>query len=269
MKKWIALLLAAVACLSLAACGQSGEAEKYKKYETLIDYMEAKDYESALAEMIRISGYADEPEDGDPEDGEPEDTEPSETEPEAHTVELTLDNWQDYLEINQYLSVTYSTNSFGEVTDTYLSLYTILEPKEEYSKVEMDWSEGNAIAVEYDSDTCVSDIIYNLDDFSFELIDCVSHPDAKVDESSFWRGRTSQIPALITIGRDKIVDGKVERDSIEYDNYHGKRGMPLGGYGDCSAYIVQNEDGTGFIQECPTNIKITRIQGTLKYYDPA
>ena len=41
MKKWIALLLAAVACLSLAACGQSGEAEKYKKYETLIRIISA------------------------------------------------------------------------------------------------------------------------------------------------------------------------------------------------------------------------------------
>jgi len=262
MKKQIALLLAAVLCLSLCACGNSSELEKYKKYETLINYMEAEDYESALAEMIRISGYTDEPE-----DNEPEDTQPSETEPVAHTVEITLDNWQEYLEINQYLSVYYITNSFDEVTNTSLSLYTILEPKEEYSNVDTWWEDSDRIAVEYDSDICVSDIIYNLDDFSFELIDCVSHPDATVNESSFWRGRTSQIPVWITIGRDKIVDGKVEQDSIEYGYYYGKKGVPLGGYGDCSAYIKQNEDGTGYISECPTNIKITRIQGTLKYYD--
>ena len=131
----------------------------------------------------------------------------------------------------------------------------------------MDWREGDCIAVEYDSDCCVSDIIYNLDDFSFELIDCVSHPDATVSESWFSRGRTSQIPTYMTISRDKIVDGKVEHDDIEYDYYSDRKGMPLGGYGDCGAYIMQNEDGTGFINECPTNIQITRIQGTLKYYE--
>lgn len=265
MKRFLALLLAAFMCFSLAACSNHSKLKKYEKYETLINYMEAEDYENALEEIIKLSGNADAQGDNEQEDSKQEDTQQGESEPIAHTVEITLDNWQDYFEINQYLSVSYNTNSFDEVTDTYLSLFTILELKEEYSNVEMDWSEGDYIAVEYDSDICVNDIIYNLDDFSFELIDCVSHPDATVNESSFWRGRTSQIPTYITISRDKIVDGKVEHDSIEYDYY--KKGMPLGGYGDCSANIIQNEDGTGYIAECPTNIKITRIQGTLKYYE--
>ena len=39
----------------LVACGNNSKLEKYKKYEALINYMEAGDYESALAEMIRIS----------------------------------------------------------------------------------------------------------------------------------------------------------------------------------------------------------------------
>ena len=42
-------------CFSLVACAGSGEPEKYKKYETLIDCMEAKDYDGALAEITRIS----------------------------------------------------------------------------------------------------------------------------------------------------------------------------------------------------------------------
>lgn len=52
-------LMAAVLCFSLAACGKNSELEKYEKYETLIDYLEAEDYESALAEMVKISGNAD------------------------------------------------------------------------------------------------------------------------------------------------------------------------------------------------------------------
>lgn len=52
-------LMAAVLCFSLAACGNNSELEKYEKYETLIDYLEAEDYESALAEMVKISENAD------------------------------------------------------------------------------------------------------------------------------------------------------------------------------------------------------------------
>lgn len=37
-------------------------------------------------------------------------------------------------------------------------------------------------------------------------------------------------------------------------------------YCEC-VHIEQNEDGTGFINECPTNIQITRIRDTLKYYE--
>lgn len=182
-------------------------------------------------------------------------------------VEITLENWQEYLKINQYLSVSYNTNSFGEVTDTYLDFYTILEPKAEYSNVAERWEDLDCIAVEYDMDYCVKDIIYNLDDFSFELIDCVSHPDATVDESSFVRGMTSQIPNGVSICRYRIVDGKVEHDYIHYAKNTEKKGMSFGDpYREC-VHIEQNEDGTGFINECPANIQITRIRGTLKYYE--
>ena len=183
----------------------------------------------------------------------------------AKAVEITLDNWQKYLEINQYLSVYYSTNSFHEVTNTSLKLITILEPKEEYSNYKTWWEESDYIAVEYDMDYCVSDITYNLDNFSFELIDCVSHPDATVDKGLFVRGYTSRIPTAPTIYRDRIVDGKLEHDYIQYAVNVGKKGMELDAFD--YGYIEQNEDGTGFIRRCPTNIQIVKIQGVLKYYD--
>lgn len=55
MKKWIALVLALVMCMGLCACGNS----KYAKYETLIGCLEAGDYESALAELMRLAGEED------------------------------------------------------------------------------------------------------------------------------------------------------------------------------------------------------------------
>ena len=69
MKKWIALLLAAVLCLSLAACGKSTTEEN--------------------------SGTTQ----GQTADNSTQDTdEPSSAELTEQTVEITLDNWQDYFE---------------------------------------------------------------------------------------------------------------------------------------------------------------------------
>ena len=209
------------------------------------------------------AGQADVPKDSNP-DTEQTDAPQSEAKPAEQTIEITLDNWQEYLEINRYLSVLHQKNSFGEVTNTHLRLYTLLELKEEYSSYKAD------VAVEFDMDYCVSDIIYNLDDFSFELVDCVSHPDATVDESLFVRGAAGTMFDSIQIERDKIVDGKVEQDWIAYDSYTAdvyrqaksfafEMPMHLG------SLIEQNEDGTGYIEKCPTNIQITRIEGTLEY----
>lgn len=257
MKKWIALLLAAVLCLSLAACGNGSELEKYEKYETLINYMEAEDYESALAEMIRISGYADETEDNEPEDGEPEDTQPTEAEPVEQTIEITLDNWQEYFEINQYLSVSYVANAFGEPTGSSLELFTILEPKEAYSYHTVD------VAMEYNVDYRTSDILYNLDDFSFELTDCISHPDATVSESAFKQQVTSSMSIFFPMSRDQIVNGKVEKNTVIYTA--GESYPPSFAALIDEQTIEQNEDGTGYLRLCPTNIQITRIEGTLEY----
>ena len=262
MKKLTALLLALVMCLSLAACS-------IDKTEADADHSHEQKTENAQQDGKQTESEPDEsePDESEPDESEPDETEPAETEPQERTVEITLENWQEYLEINQYLSVFYNTNSFDEVTDTYLDFYTILEPKAEYSNVAERWEDSDCIAVEYDMDYCVKDIIYNLDDFSFELIDCVSHPDATVDESSFVRGMTSQIPNGVSISRYRIVDGKVEHDYIHYAKNTEKKGMSFGDpYREC-VHIEQNEDGTGYITNCPTNIQITRIQGTLKYYE--
>ena len=243
MKKWIALLLAAVLCLSLAACGDS-------KTEENSGTVQGQTTDNSTQDTDEPSS-ADVPQDTD---------EPSSAELTEQTVEITLDNWQDYMEINQYLGVYYAMNSFGEATNTYLDFYTLLELKEEYSNYKAD------IAVEYDMDYCVSDIIYNLDDFSFELIDCVSHPDATVDESLFIRGKTGKMNEHIVMNRNKIVDGKVEQDWIAYESWE----RPAMSFsfelpGVLATPIEQNEDGTGYIDKCPTNIQITRIEGTLEY----
>ncbi len=57
MKKIIALLLLAVMCLSLVACGKKEEKEKitlYNKYETIIQMLENEKYEEAIYEIYGI-----------------------------------------------------------------------------------------------------------------------------------------------------------------------------------------------------------------------
>ncbi|MDD6263264.1 MAG: hypothetical protein PUA83_09320, partial [Clostridiales bacterium] len=108
MKKWIALLLAAVLCLGLAACGDSRT-----------------------------------------QDNSPQDTdEPSNTGLTEQTVEITLDNWQDYFEFRPDVHVT--KNSYNEITGMQV-LYKFF-PKEAVAE--------NIVGVGEDDDRIVFDVQY-------------------------------------------------------------------------------------------------------------
>ena len=192
MKKWIALLLAAVLCLSLAACGEKGG-------ETGADGSQEQSAASAASAASAQDADAT-----------------GSTKPQKQTIEITLDNWQEYFEINRYLSLKYYPNDFNEPTDNkHFWLFSVLELKEKYS----DYS-ALGVTVQYDVDYFPSDIVYNLENFSFQLTDCVSHPEASVDESDFVRNETTlfDVSRAVTICHHRIVDGKVVKDEIEYNN---------------------------------------------------
>lgn len=99
MKKAILILLVLGLCLCLCACG------KYAKYDDLIGYIEAGDEENAINEVLVLL-----------EQNKPETTEPEITEPATITVELTMDNWQEYFEIRSCEEKHY--NAFGELEET-------------------------------------------------------------------------------------------------------------------------------------------------------
>ena len=115
MKKLLSLLLAAALVLSLGACGK--EANPYEKYEELFEYMEREDYDSAMAYIRELAGESETVPQAAPAteaETEPETTEtqPSETEPQPVTVEITMDNWQEYFELREYVEI--KKNGFGE-----------------------------------------------------------------------------------------------------------------------------------------------------------
>ena len=119
MKKWIALLLAAVLCLSLAACG-NGKTEDN-------------------------SGTSQ----GQTTDNSLQDTdEPSNAELTEQTVEITLDNWQEYFE---FRPVVYeSKDSYNEITGMQV-IYKFL-PKEAIAE--------NIVDVGEDDERIVFDVQY-------------------------------------------------------------------------------------------------------------
>lgn len=67
------------------------DSEKLNKYNTIIDFMESEDYESALSEIeAKIPKL------------------------ECTTIDITLDNWQDYFEIRPFSST--SVDSSGQIS---------------------------------------------------------------------------------------------------------------------------------------------------------
>lgn len=100
MKKALSVLLALILCLPLCACGNQ---DKYKKYDALIGYIEAGDSGNAINEVLALIGQ-----------NGAEGTETPEVA--TTTVEITLDNWQEYFEIRVCESKHY--NAFGELEET-------------------------------------------------------------------------------------------------------------------------------------------------------
>lgn len=147
MKKIIAFLLVVVVCLSLCACGgEDKELEKYQKYETLINYLEANDYASAIAEItqMQISGGSNDSTDGNDNNNQ-------------KVIEITLDNWQEYFEIKLVADV--NTNDFDEFQSFSPELRLYL--KEEYLEriitmdvpFEISYKDGYCCNFNYDIST--------------------------------------------------------------------------------------------------------------------
>ena len=95
MKKAISLLLALVMCLSLCACGGGSETPK-------TEYIESHNPTNIQNETNNA------------ESTEQTEAEPIETEPTYTTIEISLDNWQDYFQFQWVVSEV--RNDFDELT---------------------------------------------------------------------------------------------------------------------------------------------------------
>lgn len=159
MKKMLALLLAAVMCLSLVACGGSEEnTAKIAEYESRIAELEAM-----LAERdAEIERLLAENESEVPQNTEQENTEPENTEPQYETVELTLENWNEYFEITNELH--FCRNEFDEIWRIDNRFYLKLKPEYEERcvgsddefAIKIEWTETTSVnaRINYEEETC-------------------------------------------------------------------------------------------------------------------
>lgn len=217
MKKWIALLLVAVMCLSLAACG-NGKTE-----------------DNSSTSQGQTTGNS------------PQDTdEPSNAELTEQTIEITLDNWQEYFE---FRPVVYETkDSYNEVTG--MSVYYKFLPKEAIA-------ENIAVPDVFDDDRIVFDVQY-IDPYA-----CIYRYDLNTQEltiEEFTEGSSSYSEGDLLPSYDEsgTYDSCIDTGYFPTDGYTVIT-FPLNKYMDCT--VKDNTvESYGFAY---SSAEITRIKGTI------
>ena len=217
MKKLIALLLAAVLCLSLAACG-NGKTEDN-------------------------SGTSQ----GQTTDNSPQDTdEPSNAELTEQTVEITLDNWQDYFEFRPDVHVL--KDSYNEITG--MQVIFKFFPKEAIA-------ENIAVPDALDDDRIVFDVQY-IDPYA-----CIYRYDLNTQEltvGEFTEGSSpySADDLLPSYDWSGTYDSSNDAGYFPEDGYRVIN-FPLNRYDDC---VVKDNiiESYGY---AISSVEITRIKGTI------
>ncbi len=181
MKRIISLLLVAVLCLSLAACGN----KQYAKYDKLINYIETRDSQSALSELNKL--LSESQNDKDNEKGDEKETE---------TIDITLDNWQDYFDIT--LCPRERRNDFDELTNMAFPCSMTL--KSEFTKQTVDLE----IALEYiEREVGICPYTYNMQTREATAGSLYSEEELE-DKSYHFYGDETKYSAKLDIDR---VDG--------------------------------------------------------------
>lgn len=217
MKKWIALLLAAVLCLSLTACG-NGKTEDN-------------------------SGTSQ----GQTTDNSLQDTdEPSNAELTEQTVEITLDNWQDYFEFRPDVHVL--KDSYNEIAG--MQVIFKFFPKEAIA-------ENIAVPDALDDDRIVFDVQY-IDPYA-----CIYRYDLNTQEltvGEFTEGSSpySADDLLPSYDCSGTYDSSRDAGYFPEDGYR-VIDFPLNRYDDC---VVKDNiiESYGY---AISSVEITRIKGTI------
>ena len=232
MKKLIALLLAAVMCLSLCACGSS-------EVETNTDDSQELDTDISQQDEERTEDTADESED-------------VEAEPQEQTVEITLENWQDYFELRQIAEENTTTNAYGEESSYIRVVHALCLKDEIKNNVEIK----DSIVFDVDYGDCFACVYtYNMDtkeltvrEYTEDDIpkDSENNDDLSWDKLVFESLGEINMDGTVSVYPDDVINGNGFDSSPTFYNYCFYNGDIVEVYG--AEY---------------SSIEITRIQGTI------
>ncbi len=193
MKRFVVLLLAAVMCLSLVACGGSNDTLTTDETEATVS---------------------------------------KETEPKLVSVEITLDNWQNYFELREYTK--FIENGFGEIDDA--ETYWTLVSKDEYA---------------FDMENCDVTFEFTYDE---EIVAATVDTDSKtVIYGEVTGSRTSEAKVETMNGVGQYVGGKSNERYGEYLN--------------AELFNIENEELVSVFDRRIVNITVIQISGTFSYYE--
>ena len=165
MKKAISLLLALVMCLSLCACGGGNDTPATTEAPTT----------TTPATTV------------------PESTAPIETEPQYETVEITMDNWEDYFEF--VFIEDWEINGFGE-SEGYSCEYRLKLQDEYASKINL---QNLAITVE----VAYKDVI-SYATFDFEKMEYM------IDGNMSSVGEKSTVWEITSLNEEMCTSNRLE-----------------------------------------------------------
>ena len=242
MKKHLVLFLAVIMAVSIISCGgTSKEPEKepepsvgdqmYEKYRTIIDKLEGENYDGAIEEIQAMKPA-----------------------PVVLDMEITPDNFFDYYD------VVYWENQIDRDADGNILKISRVDDWFDFKLKDgylLDTDQDNTVEIgvtcEYDLkkiediDPKTGEIVYGdeiFDDYEDEII----------ESEIYWSGIDSVDLSVTCKGSQKI--NCHESSKLCYDLWINREGNWVGAY----EITPDNFEGYAFL---PTNIQITRAEGTL------
>lgn len=253
MKQIIAMLLVLVMCLAMCACGVD------EQYKALIEYLDARDYEGAKAEMMALfpeakaeaeilEKYGELIELLEKEDYEGAllDVQSRVPVPEYESIEITMDNWQEYFEIVP--SHGWDENAFGEGEALHMGISMFI--KDEYAS-RLSGSKNTKIActVSFDARNVSLDI--NWKEKSYSETAYVQNP---------FGGNGSTV-----LDNGRYLLGSFEEDCSATAELNAAKLMSDNGFPNIFWYLnVQNQMDYIYNSYICENISMVRISGTLE-----
>ncbi|MEE0966137.1 MAG: hypothetical protein U0L85_03695 [Bacilli bacterium] len=225
MKRIILSLLCLLMVFSLTACGNKENEEKLEKYGYLINCVENGNYDSAEYELQRIIT---------------ETKKAPYVSDEYEEIEITIDNWKDYLEIKKNVNIF--TDAFDEIES--VSLLNCLYLKDEYANktVEAD------IAVESEyTNSSYKWLSYNVE----------------TEVMSFLETTEKEVEGYYNDSSEKMT----VKSAFNYDETKGqlyKNSLTSGS--SISNSLKSDGNNVKIIVKDYETIHIVRIQGTIKVY---